>query len=91
MISRYKYLKIDCIIIESFQCYIFHTLLHKRMRGEEVTTFVVKFNHFFSVTVKLAKWFLLDYRFLSQPSFQSTFMETYHKVTLSNLLKCRLI
>ncbi|XP_022338352.2 bactericidal permeability-increasing protein-like isoform X1 [Crassostrea virginica] len=31
------------------------------------------------VTVKLAKWFLLDYRFLSQPSFQSTFMETYHK------------
>ncbi|XP_061163194.1 lipopolysaccharide-binding protein-like [Saccostrea echinata] len=31
------------------------------------------------VTVEIAKLFLLDYRFLSKPSFQSTFMETYHK------------
>nr|ACQ72916.1 bactericidal permeability increasing protein [Crassostrea gigas] len=31
------------------------------------------------VTVQIAKRFLLDYRFLSKPSFQTKFMETYHK------------
>ncbi|XP_056022632.1 lipopolysaccharide-binding protein-like [Ostrea edulis] len=31
------------------------------------------------VTVDIANVFLLDYRFLSKPSFQPTFMETYHK------------
>lgn len=33
-----------------------------------------------AVTVQIAKRFLLDYRFLSKPSFQTKFMETYHKV-----------
>lgn len=33
-----------------------------------------------AVTVEIAKVFLLDYRFITNPSFQPTFMESYHKV-----------
>lgn len=36
-----------------------------------------------TVTVEIAKLFLLDYRFITTPSFQPTFMESYHKVRLS--------
>lgn len=33
-----------------------------------------------AVTVEIAKLFILDYRFITNPSFQPTFMESYHKV-----------